>query len=90
MAQVTLPPTFQKWTNGTARLKISASNISELVMGLEKEYPDLKNKIISDTHGLLRFVKIFLNGDDIGALDGVKTKISDKDKVKIILALAGG
>lgn len=90
MARVSLPPAFQKWTKGQSQVEVSAEHIEQLIIKLEASFPDLKEKIQTREKNLQRFIKIFVNGDDIKQLDGLGTVLKPNDKVKILLALAGG
>jgi sulfur-carrier protein len=90
MAKVLLPPAFQKFTEGTMEIQIDRNQIFQIIIELENKFPKLREKMLIDDMRLQRFIKIFVNGEDISRLNGLDTKINEVDRVKIVLALAGG
>ena len=79
-----------KLTQDKAVVEIDGKNIEELLAGLDKNYPGLKDRICDESGQIRRFVNIFVNGEDIRFKDGPKTSVSDGAEVSIIPAIAGG
>ncbi|WP_292486691.1 ubiquitin-like small modifier protein 1 [Methanohalobium sp.] len=71
---------------------ISADNIelSELFNKLIEIFgKDLKNRLFQN--GELRtFINVYVNGEDVKHLKGLKTKIRDSDEISILPAISGG
>ncbi len=90
MAKVQIPPQFKKLFKGQQSLLIDADNIHLLLQHLEAMNPDLSKKLLTSDQGLNRNIRVFVEGKDIMELQGLKTSISSKSKVILLMALAGG
>ncbi len=89
-AKVRIPAPLRKLTQDQAVVEIEGKTIQELLNGLEKNYPGLKERICDESGQIRRFVNVFINGEDIRFKDGPKTAVSDGAEVSIIPAIAGG
>jgi molybdopterin synthase sulfur carrier subunit len=90
MVKISLPPAFQKFTAGISSVELDAERIDQLLKALENKFPDLKTRLLNQDGEPQKFMRIFLNGDDILDLEGLKTKLKSKDSIRILMALAGG
>lgn len=89
-AKVRIPAPLRKLTNDQAVVEIEGKTIQELLAGLDKGYPGLKERICDESGQIRRFVNIFVNGEDIRFKDGPNTAVSEGSEVSIIPAIAGG
>ncbi len=89
-AKIRIPAPLRKLTNDQPVVEIAGGTIQELLTGLEKQYPGLKERICDDSGQIRRFVNIFVNGEDIRFKQGPATPVSDGAEVSIIPAIAGG
>src|SRR5262252_6006524 len=89
MVSVRLDAMLKEFTPRTS-LSCSADSVSRLIDVLEADYPRLRFRLRDETGEMRRFVKVFVNGDDIGGLNGLKTPLSDRDQVDILHSIAGG
>jgi len=71
-------------------VEVTGGTVQELLGGLEKQYPGLKERICDDSGQIRRFVNIFVNGEDIRFKQGPATPVADGAEVSIIPAIAGG
>lgn len=90
MAKVSISSGIQKFFENKNEIVIEAATVFELLKEIEKKYPNSKNKILSENGKLNRFIKVFVDGEDIECLDFFETKINSKSKIKVLMALAGG
>ena len=88
--KVRIPSPLQKLTNNQSEVQIEASNIDELLAGLEKNYPGIKERLCDAEGKLRRFVNVYVNEEDIRFLQGQETKVKSGDDISIIPAIAGG
>lgn len=88
--KVRIPAPLRKLTNDQAIVEVEGNTIEELLSGLDKNYPGLKERICDESGQIRRFVNIFVNGEDIRFKDGPNTKIDNGAEVSIIPAIAGG
>ncbi|GAP64499.1 MAG: MoaD/ThiS family protein [Ardenticatenia bacterium] len=91
MAIVYVPTPLRRLTGGQARVEVQASTIRDLVEALEAQYPGVKARLVDEERGeIKRFINVFVNGEEIRALQGEETPLSENDEVSIIPAMAGG
>ena len=89
-AKVRIPAPLRKLTNDQAVVEVQGNNIQELLAGLEKNYPGLKDRICDESGKVRRFVNVYLNEEDIRFLEQENTKLKDGDEISIVPAIAGG
>jgi molybdopterin synthase sulfur carrier subunit len=90
MAIVRIPSPLRRYTNGQSKVECSGTNINELIENLEAQYPGVKSRLCDDNGQIKRYVNVFVNDEEIRALQGSETPIAEKDEVSIIPAMAGG
>jgi len=88
--KVRIPTPLQKLTKQKAEVDISASNVNDLIVALEKNYPGIKDRICDETGKIRRFVNVYLNEEDIRFLKKEETSLKDGDEISIVPAIAGG
>ncbi len=67
-----------------------ATSVEELLGQLETEFPKLRHRLRDETGVVRRFVKVFVNGEEIGALQGLDTPLKPNDEVDILHSIQGG
>lgn len=87
---VRIPTPLQKLTKDKSEVAVSAKDIRELIDGLEKNFPGIKQRLCDEKGALRRFINIYVNEEDIRFLKMDKTPLKDGDEVSIIPAIAGG
>ena len=87
---VRIPAPLRRITNGQDKLELEASNLGEIIDGLESQYPGFKERLVDETGELRYFVNIYLNGEDVRFLQGMGTTTTTGDEVSIVPAVAGG
>jgi len=50
----------------------------------------VKSRLCDDSGQIKRYVNVFVNDEEIRALQGADTPVADKDEVSIVPAMAGG
>lgn len=74
----------------SANWQTSASTVTGLLDELETEFPRLRSKLRDETGELRRFVRVFVNGEDIRNGAGAATAIAPSDRVDILHSIQGG
>ena len=87
---VRIPTPLRKMTNGQAKVEVDSTILGELVEKLNSEFPGFKDRLVDEEGELRYFVNIYLNGEDVRFMDGLKTATSDGDEISIVPAVAGG
>ena len=57
---------------------------------VDAEYPGVAERILDGDGNPKRFINIFVNDDEIRTLQGLETPVSERDKISIVPAMAGG
>ncbi|MEX0785992.1 MAG: ubiquitin-like small modifier protein 1 [Dehalococcoidia bacterium] len=88
---VRIPTPLRKLTNEQDIVSANESgSLSELIDALEAQFPGLKERICDETGELRRFVNVYVNGEDVRFMSGIKTAIEADAEVSIVPAVAGG
>lgn len=88
--KVRVPTPLQKLTDGKSEVECSGKTVIQLIDGLEKKYPGIKDRLCDEKGEIRRFINIFVNEQDMRFLKGKNSKIKDGDEISIIPAIAGG
>jgi sulfur-carrier protein len=89
-AKVRIPAPLRKLTQDKAVVEVDGKTIQDILNGLEKNYPGLKERICDESGQIRRFVNVFINGEDIRFKEGAQTAVAEGAEVSIIPAIAGG
>ena len=89
-ATVKIPTPLRKLTNNETSVDAVGKTIEQIVESLDSAYPGMRERLIDDNGDLRHFVNIYLNGEDIRYIDGLKSPVSDNDELSIVPAVPGG
>ena len=87
---VRIPTPLRRLTDGADSVETDSADVQNAIENLEGQYPGIRERLIDDSGELHRFVNIYVNGEDIRFVDGLKTNIKEGDEVSIVPAVAGG
>ena len=90
MSSVFIPSPLRRYTAGQSKVQVSGDTISELIENLERQYPGVKSRLCDESGQVKRYVNVFVNDEEIRALQGANTRLADKDEITIVPAMAGG
>lgn len=71
-------------------LPSEAPTVDALLNELEGAYPRLRHRLRDETRKMRPFVRVYVNGEDIFALKGVRTPLAPGDSVEILHSIQGG
>jgi len=71
-------------------LKVGADSVEHLLDQLETQYPRLRFKIRDETGKLRRYVRVFVDGEDVSGTTGVSTSLKRARAIDILHSIAGG
>jgi molybdopterin synthase sulfur carrier subunit len=89
MASIRVPSALRSFTGGASDIEITATTVRDALAELEKKHPGIGAKLLHDGN-VKPFIRIFVGSDDIGELGGLDAKVSDRDEISIVPAIAGG
>ena len=87
---VRIPTPLRTLTKGQAEVQVDADNVADLIEGLEKQFPGIKERLVDEGGEVRRFINFYVNEEDIRFLQGATTVLKAGDKVSIVPAIAGG
>jgi len=90
MPTVFIPSSLRRYTAGQSKAQVSGGTINDILEDLERQYPGVKSRLCDDSGQIKRYVNVFVNDEEIRALQGADTPVADKDEVSIVPAMAGG
>jgi molybdopterin converting factor small subunit len=87
---VYIPTPFRRATGNEPRVDVDALDVTQLLDALDRRYEGLRGLIRDEAGAVHHHVNVYVNGEEIGSLQGQATRLQDGDEVSIIPALAGG
>jgi MoaD family protein len=90
LSTVKIPAVLRPQVGGNKQLELAGSSVGDVVDGLIAHYPGLRGQLLTDEGELNRFVNVYVNGQDVRYLDGLKTALGERDEVRLLPAMAGG
>ena len=70
--------------------RLDAESVDGLIDALETRYPRLKFKLRDETGQLRRYVRVFVDGEDVSGTTGVATSLDGVRTIDILHSIAGG
>jgi sulfur-carrier protein len=70
--------------------QVDADSVNGLLDVLEARYPGLRFKIRDETGHLRRYVRVFVDGEDVSATTGLGTSLVRARSIDILHSIAGG
>lgn len=91
---VLIPSLLRPVTGGQEELRLdveaAGATLADLLDAIGAQYPVFNRRVRDETGTLRRFVNIYLDGDDVRRLDGLKTRVAAGAEVMVMQSVAGG
>lgn len=90
---VSVPRLLQPLVGGSDELRLDVGEgapLSEVLDAVAADFPVFGRRLRDETGMLRRFVNIYVDGDDVRRLQGLKTTIAAGQELMIIQSVAGG
>jgi molybdopterin converting factor small subunit len=84
---VRVPSNLADYTNAARVVQANGRTLGEALGDLERRYPGIRFRIVSEQDRIRRHIKIFVNRD---AVRDLATPLSPGDEIMIVAALSGG
>lgn len=88
--RVKIPTMLRASVGGEAVVEGNGATVRDLLADLERRFPGITTRIVTDDGTLHRFVNVYVNGEDVRYLGALETEVGDDDTVSILPAVAGG
>jgi sulfur-carrier protein len=69
---------------------VEATDLGSAIDALDTRYPGFKDRLLDQSGQLRQFVNVYLNDEDVRLGAGLAAKVSEKDEISIVPAVAGG
>ena len=90
MPQFRIPGPLRRLSEGQITVPVEASDLGSAIEALDARYPGFKDRLLDEKGELRQFVNVYLNDEDVRLGSGLKAKVSEKDEISIVPAVAGG
>ncbi len=87
---VRIPTILRSYTDGAKAVTGSGDTLAELLNDLDSRYRGLRDRLVTETGALHRFVNVYVNDEDVRFLGSLDTTLTDGDTVTVLPAVAGG
>jgi sulfur-carrier protein len=90
MPSIRVPSALRSFTGGNADVDTTATTVRDALADLERRYPGIAARVLDASGGVKPHVRIYVGPEDIGALSGLDTALTERDEISIVPAIAGG
>jgi molybdopterin synthase sulfur carrier subunit len=90
MPQFRIPGPLRRLSDGQVTVVVEAGDLGSAIDALDRRYPGFKDRLLDDKGQLRQFVNVYLNDEDVRLGAGLNAKVSEKDEISIVPAVAGG
>jgi len=87
---IRIPTPLREYVDGSTEIDVAADTVGDALTQLVQRSPRLESFLLDPDGRLRGFVSVFVNEDDIRALDGPATRLAPRDTVLIVPTIAGG
>jgi sulfur-carrier protein len=88
--RVRIPTIFRGYVDGAAEVEGDGATLGALLQDLERRYPGMTERILTDDGQLHRFVNLYVNDEDVRYMGSLDAEVKEGDTVSILPAVAGG
>jgi sulfur-carrier protein len=90
MPQFRIPGPLRRLSEGQITVLVEATDLGSAIEALDARYPGFRDRLLDEKGELRQFVNVYLNDEDVRLGSGLKAKVSEKDEISIVPAVAGG
>lgn len=89
-AQIEFLGPLKQLVQSADQIEVTTDNVGDVLLDLNRTYPNLTKRLITDEGTLHAHINIYINEVDIRLGDALLTKVSHGDQLTVISAIAGG
>lgn len=89
MPTFVIPAPYQGPTRALGRVEVAPGSVRACLDEMERRFPGFRPQVVSEAGALHRFVKLFVNGEQLDRGD-LERKLEEGDEIEIVAAIAGG
>jgi molybdopterin converting factor small subunit len=90
--ELLLPGALADVAGGQRRLLVAPppESVAALLDAVAQTHPALERRVRDETGALRRYVNVYVDGEDVRALDGIATALRPGSQVHVLPSVAGG
>ena len=88
--RVYIPTPFRSVTGNRTFVDADGLDVHGVLADLDQRFPGFGEMVFDEERAVLEHVNVYLNNQEITALEGSSTPVSDGDELAVIPAIAGG
>jgi molybdopterin converting factor small subunit len=90
--ELLLPGALADVAGGQRRLLVAPppESVAALLDAVARTHPALERRVRDETGALRRYVNVYVDGEDVRALDGIATALRPGSQVHVLPSVAGG
>jgi molybdopterin converting factor small subunit len=81
---------LRRFADGAAEVTVVTNSVGGALVALAEIHPESRSLLFSPQGEIRRFIKVFLDDEDINNFSGLETELTDGSVLTIILAVSGG
>jgi len=85
--KVRIPSALAEYTGDAREVEVAGRTLGEALDALERRFPGIRFRIVSEQDRIRRHIKIFVNREQAG---GLHAPVAIADEIMIVCALSGG
>ncbi|MTI30194.1 MoaD/ThiS family protein [Xanthovirga aplysinae] len=90
MAKVIIPTPLRKFTDNQAVVELESTSVGGALNDLSVQFPEIKQHLLKADGNIRDFIKVYVEDDDIQALEKERTPVNSDSTISIVPAIAGG
>ena len=87
---IRVPTILRSYTDGQKAVQAEGETLADLLTDLDRKFPGIRGRLITDEGALHRFVNVYVNDEDVRFTGSLETALKDGDSVTVLPAVAGG
>lgn len=90
VVKVYIPTPFRQLTGNRAFVDADGGDVAGVLRDLEQRFPGFGEMVFDSSGRIPDHINVYVNNQEISALNGSETAVSDGDEISLIPAIAGG
>ena len=87
--KINIPSYLQPFSGGQDVVEVTGNTTGDCLLSLNKQFPDMGNKIFNKGGELIDYVSIYVNGEFVNT-DELTKPVHDGDELHVFYLLGGG
>lgn len=90
MITIKLPTQLRAMADGRKTIEVDAATLGEAFRRMDQTAPMIRSQVLDDAGNVRAFVGIFVNSEQLTALDDGARALPPGSQIAIVMAVAGG